>query len=89
MHAGTLNVKDLFGKDTRYVVPLFQRPYVWSVDEQWQPFWSDIRRLAEAALEGSDPPPHFLGAIVLDQMPNPSGHLERRLVRCRSGAFVV
>ena len=80
MHAGTLSVKDLFGKDTRYVVPLFQRPYVWNVDDQWQPFWSDMRRLAEAGLDGRDSPPHFLGAIVLDQMPNPAGHLERRLV---------
>ncbi|MFG0314592.1 MAG: DUF262 domain-containing protein, partial [Phycisphaerales bacterium] len=80
MHAGTLSVKDIFGRDCRYAVPLFQRPYVWSVKSQWRPLWQDITRLAEVIVEGDEPRPHFLGAIVLDQIPHPAGHLEKRLV---------
>ena len=80
MDTGTLSVKDLFGRDRRYVVPLFQRPYVWNEVDQWQPFWEDVSQLGEATLEGRIPPTHFMGAIVLDQILNPSGHLERRLV---------
>lgn len=80
MHAGTLSIKDIFGKDCRYMVPLFQRPYVWNVSDQWEPLWEDIRLLAEEILHRKEARPHFLGAIVLDQIPNPAGHLERRQV---------
>jgi uncharacterized protein with ParB-like and HNH nuclease domain len=81
MKAGTLSVKDLFGSDRRYVVPLFQRPYVWSESNQWDPLWTDILRLASQIYDGeSHIRPHFLGAIVLDQLPHPTGHLEARQV---------
>lgn len=49
-----------------FVVPLFQRRYVWKEDEQWEPLWNDVRRIAE--LRGASPhldARHFLGAIVL------------------------
>jgi hypothetical protein len=49
-----------------FVVPLFQRRYVWKEDEQWEPLWNDVRRTAE--LRRTSPhldPRHFLGAIVL------------------------
>ena len=63
----------IFGHHIRYLVPLFQRPYVWNQEDQWEPLWSDVRvvaeRLHEADLAHSQVqvPPHFLGAIVLDQ----------------------
>ncbi|MEA3186917.1 MAG: hypothetical protein QOD99_747, partial [Chthoniobacter sp.] len=28
---------DLFDSKKRYVVPLFQRQYVWSLEDQWEP----------------------------------------------------
>jgi hypothetical protein len=74
----------IFGSHIRYVVPLFQRPYVWKKDEQWAPLWADVRNLATRVLEapvgyGAAPvPPHFLGAIVLDQQPNPPGFISVR-----------
>lgn len=80
MDAGTLSVKKIFGQDRRHVVPLFQRPYVWEREKQWEPFWEDIRALAERLLRNEEPRPHFLGAIVLDQLPKPTGHVETRLV---------
>lgn len=56
----------LFNLPQHFVIPLFQRPYVWKEDEQWEPLWKDIRRVAE--LRMNEPhlnPQHFLGAVVL------------------------
>jgi uncharacterized protein with ParB-like and HNH nuclease domain len=65
----------MFEKQRRYVVPLFQRPYVWEEDEQWEPLWQDIAGRAEAVLNrearGSRTDrieSHFLGAVVLNQI---------------------
>jgi hypothetical protein len=80
MQAGTLTVGKLFKQDRRLVVPLFQRPYVWNQEAQWEPLWEDIRAVAERLLVGTEPKPHFVGAVVLDQAPKPTGFLESRLV---------
>ncbi len=49
-----------------FVVPLFQRRYVWKEEEQWEPLWSDVRRVAELRLNSPHlDPRHFLGALVL------------------------
>lgn len=56
----------LFNLPQHFVIPLFQRPYVWKEVEQWEPLWSDIRRIAE--LRVAEPhlsPSHFLGAVVI------------------------
>ena len=38
---------EIFNLPQRLVIPLFQRPYVWAEELQWQPLWQDIRRLAD------------------------------------------
>jgi len=56
----------LFNLPQHFLIPLFQRPYVWKEDEQWEPLWKDIRRVAELRI--NEPhllPQHFLGAVVL------------------------
>ena len=56
----------LFNLPQYFVIPLFQRPYVWKETEQWEPLWNDIRRVAELRI--ADPqlnPTHFLGAVVI------------------------
>ena len=75
MQLTNLSLFDLFQRHRRYVVPLFQRPYVWESEEQWEPLWQDISGRAEAVLErdarGSRSDKignHFLGAIVLNQI---------------------
>lgn len=56
----------LFNLPQHFVIPLFQRPYVWKEDEQWEPLWQDIRRVAELRInEPHLNPQHFLGAVVL------------------------
>ena len=61
-------------------MPLFQRPYVWKRDEQWVPLWEDISSVADRLLRGEDVRPHFLGAVVVDLSPRPTGHVECRLL---------
>jgi uncharacterized protein with ParB-like and HNH nuclease domain len=51
MKLDKLTVHDLFQKERRYVVPLYQRCYVWTREDQWEPLWEDIERQAEACLE--------------------------------------
>lgn len=80
MDAGTHSIGKIFGQDRRYVVPLFQRPYVWTQEQQWEPLWDDVRTVAERLLQGQATRPHFLGAIVLDQQRQPTGRVETRLV---------
>jgi hypothetical protein len=72
----------IFMMPQRLIVPLFQRPYVWNKEKQWEPLWSDIARVAERSLArpGERHAPHFLGAVVLQQTPNPSGHMQARTI---------
>jgi hypothetical protein len=69
MRPDKLSVHQLFQQDRRYIVPLYQRSYVWRQDEQWEPLWEDIERQAEACIAAENNVPrrlHFLGAIVLN-----------------------
>lgn len=85
-------MKGIFRKDTRYVVPQFQRPYVWNQEEHWQLLWEDLRIVVDELMERQsgatdqlkrdeaqlETSPHFLGAIVLDQQSTPTRKLETR-----------
>lgn len=56
----------LFNLPQNFVIPLFQRPYVWKEAEQWEPLWSDIRRVTELRIaEPTRNTTHFLGAVVI------------------------
>ena len=61
------SIFDLFDGKRRYEVPLFQRQYVWNLEDHWEPLWEDIERKFVQRLSGSLSTPHFLGAMVLDQ----------------------
>lgn len=72
--------QDIFNQPQRLLVPLFQRPYVWTQDGQWQPLWEDVSGLANQLLETGKATPHFLGAIVIQQLPNEIGSMTARIV---------
>ncbi|WP_441288005.1 DUF262 domain-containing protein [Sorangium sp. KYC3313] len=81
MKANAVPLLAIFEKKMRLEVPLFQRQYVWSQDDQWLPLWEDICRKFTEYLEGrKDAPVHFLGAMVLDQKQTPTTHVEKRQV---------
>src|SRR4028118_2370593 len=72
----------VFMQPQRLVVPLFQRPYVWNEENQWEPLWDDVARLAARLLShpNQKPRPHFLGAVVLQQVQKPTGFLQERTI---------
>ena len=72
----------VFMMPQRLLVPLFQRPYVWNEELQWDPLWKDIQRVANRLLANplTQHQPHFLGAVVLQQIQNPAGDLQQRTV---------
>jgi Protein of unknown function DUF262 len=69
MKPDRLTVYEVFQRERRYTVPLYQRSYVWNEEEQWEPLWEDIERQADACLTSETHVArrsHFLGAIVLN-----------------------
>lgn len=72
----------IFNMPQRLLVPLFQRPYVWNEEKQWEPLWRDVERVAERLMASPNvvPQPHFLGAVVFQQIPNPAGDLQVRTI---------
>ena len=91
MKADSLNAKDLFEKNVRYVIPTFQRPYVWNKADQWEPLWEDVVHAAERYLDAieaghegaraeAEAGRHFLGAIVVQQELTGSSEIETRNV---------
>lgn len=95
MKADTRTLQNVLRGDRRFLVPVYQRPYVWDRERQWEPLWADVEstatRLAECrgaghsrGLQQADAdkgaPPHFLGAIVLEQYPTATGDIEVRSV---------
>ena len=72
---------ELFEGQLVYIVPSYQRLYVWSREDQWEPLWSDVEDKATAlvndaavrdseSVNPSSVEAHFMGAVVLKM----SGH---------------
>lgn len=72
----------VFMQPQRLVVPLFQRPYVWNEDNQWEPLWNDFVRVADRLLTRPNDKhhPHFLGAVVLQQVQKQTGQMQERTI---------
>lgn len=72
----------IFGMPQHLTVPIYQRPYVWTQEEQWAPLWSDIRRLTEYRMDNPGAQAtHFLGAVVTQDAPTgPVGVQEFQIV---------
>lgn len=82
METQVLTPQKIFLHPQRLVVPLFQRPYVWNEENQWEPLWDDVVRVAERVLRSplDKQHPHFLGAVVLQQVQKPAGRMQERTI---------
>ena len=83
MDADIHTLADLFDSSVSYRIPVFQRPYAWTKEKQWQPLWRDSERIAEKLLDAKSEakiPPHFMGAIVLQLQSAKSGRVVKRIV---------
>jgi hypothetical protein len=93
--ANTYSLKQILTQDRRYVVPTFQRDYEWTRHGQWELLFTDLENTADRlhqarvdaeargeSLAKADKrvPPHFLGAVVCDQLSAPAGGLDLRAV---------
>jgi hypothetical protein len=72
----------VFMQPQRLVVPLFQRPYVWNEENQWEPLWNDVVHVTDKVLTRPSERhhPHFLGAVVLQQMQRQTGQMQERTI---------
>ncbi|MDI9639480.1 DUF262 domain-containing HNH endonuclease family protein [Kamptonema cortianum] len=78
MKADKRSLSELFQGETRLSAPLFQRPYVWNEEDNWEPLWNAIQELALARLSGENPKPYFMGALVLDKLSGQTGSVVSR-----------
>lgn len=78
MEPRNYTLANLFENQGIYVVPRYQRLYVWNQENQWEPLWEDVIDIAgdllnEAINRNSEEvnadanESHFLGAVVLKQ----------------------
>jgi hypothetical protein len=86
MEAHPRSPRELFEGKEHYEIPAFQRPYVWTEEDQWSPLWDDIVHVAEGyvAAKTTDTeiktPQHFLGAVVYESKPVVAGDVTRHEV---------
>lgn len=80
LDANTRQLEAIFDPNVFFQVPLFQRPYVWNEAENWDYLWEDIHALLDKQLRTGKTRAHFLGAIVLEQLPHSAGSIETRQV---------
>ena len=75
MDASKKNIGDVINKYRILEIPFFQRPYVWG-EEQWSRLLEDLEEVSQSGK------PHFLGSVILKQLPTEShaGIGDRRLV---------
>lgn len=68
MNPQKVTAQQLFTMQCRYLVPLYQRQYVWNESDQLQPLWEDVLAKTLELLRpytGQTPRKHFMGAVVL------------------------
>lgn len=82
METRVLTPQMVFIHPQRLVVPLFQRPYVWNEENQWEPLWNDVTRVAERVFNRPSDKhhAHFLGAVVLQQVQKQAGLMQERTI---------
>lgn len=78
MQANKRTLGEILAADIRLVAPLFQRPYVWDKDENWEPLWRAVSEVADRRISGQTLEPYFMGAIVLDNLRGPTGVVPTR-----------
>jgi hypothetical protein len=81
MQANPRSLDALFNSQLRYVVPMFQRLYVWKEVPQWETLWEDVIEKAELQLAASSSNAHYLGALIIEGVrPSSPREVKRFLV---------
>lgn len=80
MQPSRKSIDELFNPQVRYIVPMFQRKYVWLEDPQWQNLWDDIEEKADFRLSDKKTHPHYLGALIVEGVKPISGNEVTRML---------
>jgi len=82
VEAKDYTLDDIFRASQLLEIPLYQRRYIWDLESQWRPLWTDIQRIAIRGLSAPQEVqrPYFLGSVVIQQRPNEVGAVQRRTV---------
>ena len=80
MQPSKMTIEGLFNSQIRYIVPMFQRKYVWQEDPQWQNLWEDIEEKADFRIREKSTHPHYLGALIVDGVKKVGNEVGRMLV---------
>lgn len=81
MEANPRTLDALFNSQLRYVVPMFQRLYVWQETPQWSNLWEDITEKADLQIAGIRTNAHYLGALIIEGVrPSSPREVKRFLV---------
>lgn len=76
MHTNDYTINELFNRENVFLIPRYQRLYVWNEEDQWAPLWEDVIHIAErlfddakergsAEIDQSKAESHFIGTLVL------------------------
>ena len=65
MNLGKPILEELFNKQIRFRIPVFQRHYVWNQQDQLMPLWEDFLNKYNERLSKKKIHPHYTGSIVL------------------------
>jgi uncharacterized protein with ParB-like and HNH nuclease domain len=66
MDARPLNVVTVLQDPKRFVVPVYQRTYEWTVEKQIEPFFAQVEAKAQHRLTSAAKGlPHYMGAMLL------------------------
>ena len=76
MDTNDRDINDLFNGNKVFVVPRYQRLYVWTEEDHWDPLWDDVEHIADRLLgdamqrqskeiDHSTAESHFFGTLVL------------------------
>lgn len=87
MQPGKASITGLFGTPTQYLIPVFQRGYVWTLEKQVAPLWADLEDRALRLVEHKELAQqvgaqtlkplqkHFLGSLVLTPIASAFGRV--------------
>ena len=66
-----------FAPRKQYAIPSYQRNYVWTREDHWEPLWEDVKELSRQVPGGdAKTRPHFLGTIITKEITTESGFID-------------
>ena len=60
-------ITEIFRANVQYVIPKYQRNYVWNREQQWEPLWADVEAKS-LRTRAKNSETHFLGALITKEI---------------------